>query len=77
MCAHIFAHAEWDLQHETNTRKIVARLLREGWENVGGGNHERFVKSGFPMVVVPRHSTVSPQVARSIAKSAGWQLRNN
>jgi hypothetical protein len=31
------------VQHETNTRKIIARLLREGWEDVGGGSHDKFV----------------------------------
>jgi hypothetical protein len=25
---------------ETNTRKIVARLEREGWQNVGGTKHD-------------------------------------
>jgi DNA-binding FadR family transcriptional regulator len=24
---------------ETSTRKIIARLEREGWVNVGGGKH--------------------------------------
>ena len=58
---------------ETNTRKIVARLEREGWVRVGGKKHklfERPKKSG--RVVVPRHREVSPLLAREIAKSAGW-----
>jgi predicted RNA binding protein YcfA (HicA-like mRNA interferase family) len=63
------------VQHETNTRKIIARLLREGWEDVGGGSHDKFVKPGRKMVVVPRHATVTPPVARSIAKLAGWPLK--
>jgi hypothetical protein len=25
---------------ETNTRKIISRLEREGWVNIGGGSHD-------------------------------------
>jgi predicted RNA binding protein YcfA (HicA-like mRNA interferase family) len=58
---------------ETNTRKIVARLEREGWVNQGGGKHDIFRHPEQPgMIVVPRHRMQSPGVARSIAKSAGW-----
>lgn len=60
-------------QVKTNTRKIVARLKREGWENHGGGNHDVYRHPNKPgMIVVPRHREVSSGVARSIAKSAGW-----
>lgn len=62
------------MQHETSTKKIVARLLREGWENLGGGNHDKFRKTGHDPVIVPRHAVVTPAVARSIAKAAGWAL---
>jgi predicted RNA binding protein YcfA (HicA-like mRNA interferase family) len=58
---------------ETNTRKILARLQQEGWQNVGGGKHDRFEQPRRPgMIVVPRHKEQSPGVARSIAKLAGW-----
>ncbi|GLS30477.1 HicA toxin of toxin-antitoxin [Mesorhizobium albiziae] len=59
---------------ETNTRKIVARLEREGWVNSGGGRHDKFVHSAKPglLIVVPRHREQSPGVAKSIAKLAGW-----
>jgi predicted RNA binding protein YcfA (HicA-like mRNA interferase family) len=53
-------------QPETNTRKIVARLGREGWSNEGGGNHDKFTNPDHPGVLV------TPGVARSIAKGAGW-----
>ena len=59
---------------ETNTRKIVARLKREGWVSVGA-KHDKFVhpdKQG-QVILVPRHTTVTPGVARSIAKVAGWK----
>ena len=59
---------------ETNTRKIIARLEKDGWTNVGGGNHDRFINKAQPetMIPVPRHRELSPGVARSIAKAAGW-----
>jgi predicted RNA binding protein YcfA (HicA-like mRNA interferase family) len=58
---------------ETNTRKIVGRLEREGWVNVGGGKYDIFQHSSkLGRIVVPRHKEQSPGVARSIAKQAGW-----
>jgi predicted RNA binding protein YcfA (HicA-like mRNA interferase family) len=58
---------------ETNTRKIVARLLREGWVNRGGGNHDIYKHPEKPgRIVVPRYREQSPGVARAIAKAAGW-----
>ncbi|MGO8831935.1 MAG: type II toxin-antitoxin system HicA family toxin [Roseiarcus sp.] len=59
---------------ETNTRRIVARLQRENWSKVGGGNHDKFTNSarGGVLIVAPRHRTVSPGVARDIARKAGW-----
>lgn len=59
-------------QHEDRTKKIIARLEREGWTNVGGANHDKFIKAGSKPIMVPRHISVSPGVARSIAKAAGW-----
>jgi predicted RNA binding protein YcfA (HicA-like mRNA interferase family) len=60
---------------ETNTRKIVRRLQREGWVNIGGGKHDNFERPEKPgvLIQVPRHREVSPGVARSIAKLAGWK----
>ena len=60
---------------ETNTRKIIARLLAEGWQNIGGGSHDRFIHAERigVMVSVPRHRELTPGTARSIAKAAGWQ----
>jgi len=59
---------------ETNARKIVSRLKAEGWVNVGGGSHDRFIHKDCPemMITVPRHPELSQGVARSIAKAAGW-----
>jgi predicted RNA binding protein YcfA (HicA-like mRNA interferase family) len=67
ICASGAAHAA------TNTRKIIARLLREGWRNIGGGQHDVFKHPDKPnRVVVPRHREQKPGTARSIAKAAGW-----
>ena len=60
------------MQWETSSAKIVARLEREGWENVGGTRHAKFRKPGHSPIMVPRHRTVTPGVAQSIAKAAGW-----
>jgi predicted RNA binding protein YcfA (HicA-like mRNA interferase family) len=59
---------------EINTRKIISRLEREGWVNVGGGSHDRFVNPARPevMIPVPRHRELTPGTARSIAKAARW-----
>lgn len=58
---------------ELNRTKIEARLLREGWAKVGGTKHDKFKKDGNPIaIIVPRHKTLSPGVAKSIAKAAGW-----
>ena len=59
---------------ETNTRKIISRLQAEGWTNVGGGSHDRFIDPERPgmMIPVPRHRELTPGTARSIAKAAGW-----
>jgi predicted RNA binding protein YcfA (HicA-like mRNA interferase family) len=59
---------------ETNTRKIISRLEREGWVNIGGGSHDKFkhdARRGV-IIVVPRRPTLSAGVARSVAKLAGW-----
>ncbi len=63
------------MEPERDRGKIVARLTREGWELARhGGEHDiyRHPEKNFP-VVVPRHRTLSPGVARSIAKAAGWR----
>jgi predicted RNA binding protein YcfA (HicA-like mRNA interferase family) len=59
---------------ETRLRTIVARLEREGWRQVPGTKHAQFEHAERPavLIVLPRHRTLSPGVARSIAKLAGW-----
>jgi predicted RNA binding protein YcfA (HicA-like mRNA interferase family) len=59
---------------ETDTRKIISRLLQAGWVNDGGSKHDKFEHPDRPgiLIVVPRHRQQSPGVARSIARLAGW-----
>jgi predicted RNA binding protein YcfA (HicA-like mRNA interferase family) len=59
---------------ETNRRKVVARLEREGWTCTHGAAHDLYAKPGLRgvRITVPRHRTLSPGVARAIAKAAGW-----
>jgi predicted RNA binding protein YcfA (HicA-like mRNA interferase family) len=58
---------------ETNTRKVIARLKADGWIEVDGGKLDKFEHPGrSETMVVPRHKALSPDVARSIAKLAGW-----
>ena len=58
---------------ETNTKRIVGRLEREGWVSHGGKRHVVFKHPGKPgRVVVARHREQTIGVARQIAKEAGW-----
>lgn len=58
---------------ETNGAKVVRRLKSEGWVGRAGGRHDVYTHPARTgIVIVPRHRTLSPGVARSIAKAAGW-----
>jgi mRNA interferase HicA len=59
---------------ETNRTKIVSRLLREGWVLMRHGREHDIYRHAQRQgaVIVPRHRALSPGVARSIAKAAGW-----
>lgn len=60
------------MPYETNTAKVVARLLDEGWQSIGGSKHDKFRKPGVGTIMVPRHRTLTPGVSQSITKAAGW-----
>lgn len=60
------------MQFETNTKKIKARLEREGWVLVGGARHDKYRRGEELPIIVPRHREVTPGVAKVIAKAAGW-----
>lgn len=58
---------------ELSSAKVIRRLEAEGWVNEGGGKHDLFRHADRRgAIVVPRHRTLSPGVARAIAKAAGW-----
>jgi predicted RNA binding protein YcfA (HicA-like mRNA interferase family) len=59
---------------ETNRAKIVKRLTEQGWQLVRPGKeHDIYAHGVRPGVIsLPRHRTLSPCVARSTAKTAGW-----
>ena len=54
--------------------KVVRRLEQEGWTLLRHGKeHDVYARALEPgVVVVPRHRVLSPGVARSITKAAGW-----
>jgi predicted RNA binding protein YcfA (HicA-like mRNA interferase family) len=61
---------------ETSRSKIVARLERDGWQGHAGGRHDVFKHPARPgRIIVPRHRTLSPGVARALARAAGWKDR--
>jgi len=59
---------------ETGRAAVVRRLTQEGWVmERHGGAHDIYGHPSRPQVIsVPRHRTLTPGVARSIAKAAGW-----
>ena len=59
---------------ETNRRKVVARLKRDGWQEHHGAKHDKFKHPERPgkRIIVPLHKTLSEGVAREIADQAGW-----
>jgi predicted RNA binding protein YcfA (HicA-like mRNA interferase family) len=58
---------------ETDRSKVAARLVREGWVVRHGGDHDVYKHPERPgRIVLPRHRTLSPGVARSVAKAACW-----
>ena len=59
---------------ETKTDRIRRRLEKDGWYLARHGSvHEVYRHTRIQgIITLPRHKTVSPGVARSIAKKAGW-----
>jgi predicted RNA binding protein YcfA (HicA-like mRNA interferase family) len=52
---------------------VAARLLRDGWKARPGDNHDVYKHPTRPgRIILPRHRTLSPGVARAVAKHAGW-----
>ena len=63
------------MKSETSRSRIVARLESEGWISEGGAKHDKFANPAKPgvKIMVPRHKTLTPGVARNIAGAAGWR----
>lgn len=58
---------------EADTRKIIARLEREGWVKAGGSKHDKFEHPNYPeTIVIARRKEQSIGVARQIARAARW-----
>jgi predicted RNA binding protein YcfA (HicA-like mRNA interferase family) len=59
---------------ETNTAKILRRLKKEGWYVEREGKEHAIYRHPTieGVLSVPRHTELSPGVARSLAKKAGW-----
>ena len=59
---------------ERDSRKIVKRLLADGFVLVGAkGSHHKFRKGGTTVIVPHPKRDLPPGTARSIAKMAGWE----
>lgn len=60
---------------EQNTAKIIRRLTKEGWFLAEhGGSHDIYRHKAIKgIITVPRHRKLSPGVADSIARKAGWR----
>lgn len=58
---------------ERDSKKIVKRLLAEGFEHVGAaGSHHKFRKGAVTVIVPHPKKDLPTGTARSIAKMAGW-----
>ncbi|MCZ4340201.1 type II toxin-antitoxin system HicA family toxin [Sphingomonadaceae bacterium G21617-S1] len=58
---------------ERDSRKIIARLLSEGWELVSvRGSHHKFRRDEATVIVPHPKRDLPTGTARAIAKAAGW-----
>lgn len=58
---------------ERDSRRIIQRLIAEGWEAVSvKGSHHKFRRNGQTLIVPHPKKDLPQGTARSIAKSAGW-----
>ena len=58
---------------ERDSRKILKRLVAEGWEPVSvRGSHHKFRKDGRTLIVPHPKKDLPAGTARAIAKDAGW-----
>lgn len=61
------------LHMERDSKKIVKRLIRDGFELVSiKGSHHKFRKGGNTVIVPHPKKDLPLGTARSIARQAGW-----
>lgn len=59
---------------ERDSRKIVQRLLADGFVLVGAkGSHHKFRRGGTVVIVPHPKKDLALGTARSIARMAGWE----
>ncbi|MFM5892829.1 MAG: type II toxin-antitoxin system HicA family toxin [Novosphingobium sp.] len=59
---------------ELDSRKIVKRLLADGFVAISSkGSHHKFRKGGLTVIVPHPKKDLPLGTARSIAKMAGWE----
>jgi len=64
---------------ERNSKKLIKRLVNEGWELVSvKGSHHKYRRSGLTVIIphpkkdLPAKKDIPIGTARSIGKMAGW-----
>lgn len=60
---------------EHKTADTIRMLRQEGWsEQYGKGDHLKFKKPGYPLIVIPTSKKILKEgTYRDIAKKAGWE----
>lgn len=59
---------------ERDSKRIVKRLLADGFELVGiKGSHHKFRKDGRTVIVPHPKKDLPSGTAKSIARQAGWE----
>lgn len=53
-------------------KRVLVKLLKGmGYKETHGGDHDVFIKRGFPPISVPRHNEIPKGTAKKILKAAG------
>ena len=62
-----------DVMIERNSRKIIRRLEKDGFQFVSArGSHHKFRKGAITVTVPHPKKDLPPGTARAIAEQAGW-----
>jgi predicted RNA binding protein YcfA (HicA-like mRNA interferase family) len=64
------------MRMERDSKKIVRRLLEDGFELISiSGSHHKFRKGAITVIVPHPKKDLPIGTARAIAKQAGWNTR--